>query len=169
MMNDLTNRKKNRLIDCNYCDGAYFITICAADKECIFSSVRGDDVIGSYTELSELGKLACSVIAVVEDRFEVCIEKYVIMPNHVHMIILMDGERTGASPAPTVSDVVGAYKSIVANEYLKVCKRNNRIMGKVWQRSFYDHVIRDEDDYLVKAQYIENNPAKWIEDEYYNV
>ncbi|MGN0540943.1 MAG: hypothetical protein ACI4IZ_04865, partial [Acutalibacteraceae bacterium] len=68
---------------------------------------------------------------------------------------------------PTLSKIVGSYKSIIAVDYLSLCKSRGIVMCSLWQNKFYDHIIRDEDDYLTKAQYIENNPAKWIEDKYY--
>lgn len=77
----------------------------------------------------------------------------------------------GASPPPTgipiwvtVGNIVGAYKSLVANECLKIFKTQNETMGKLWQRNYYEHIIRDEKSYLEIAQYIFDNPAKWASD-----
>ena len=88
------------------------------------------------------------------------IEKYVIMPNHIHLIIAIKST-AGASPCPTVSDIICAYKSLTTRE----CR--NFYNGIIWQKSFYDHIIRDENDYLRIWEYIENNPLKWSEDKYY--
>lgn len=63
--------------------------------------------------------------------------------------------------------IIGAYKSIVANEWLKICKRNKQTMGKLWQRGYYDHIIRNEQEYQKIWQYIDENPIKYEEDEYY--
>ena len=82
---------------------------------------------------------------------------YVIMPNHFHIIIKIENGGVGA-PRPTVNEIIKGIKSLTARETGQ----------SVFQTSFYDHIIRDEDDYLTKAQYIENNPAKWTEDKYYN-
>jgi len=90
------------------------------------------------------------------------------MPNHIHLLIALPGRQATARVAPTLSQIVGAYKSWVSNEYLQVCKACNLSMGKLWQRSFYDHIIRNEEDYLRIWQYIDKNPAKWAEDEYYS-
>ena len=73
------------------------------------------------------------------------------MPNHIHLIIIKN--KTGKS----ISEDIRALKSVVS-----------RAVGRpIWQKSFYDHIIRDEEDYLTKAEYIGNNPSKWIEDELY--
>ncbi|WP_017259785.1 transposase [Pedobacter arcticus] len=77
--------------------------------------------------------------------------------------------RAGASPAPTASvpDIVGAYKSLVSNTCLKIFKSKNKTMGKLWQRNYYEHIIRDERAYQNISHYIINNPAKWFDDKFY--
>ena len=94
---------------------------------------------------------------------EVSVDKYVVMPNHVHMILSIgcnDAERS--RPFPTVSTVVGLYKSGVSR---LIHLHRPEVM--LWQRSYYDHVIRNQQDYDGIWTYIENNPARWAEDEYY--
>ena len=87
-------------------------------------------------------------------------------------------ERAGASPAPAAAgDIVGAYKSLVANGCLEIFKHNHimagftpdniPMMGKLWQRNYYEHIIRDEQSYRRIAEYIINNPAKWNEDKFF--
>jgi REP element-mobilizing transposase RayT len=73
----------------------------------------------------------------------------------------------GASPAPTVSDIVGAYKSLVSNGCLSIYKSKNETMGKLWQRNYWEHIIRNEHSYQTISQYIINNPAKWQDDKFY--
>ena len=80
------------------------------------------------------------------------LDKYVIMPNHVHMILSLNED----SIIP-LSQIVGSFKAGVSRE----------IGFSVWQRSFYDHIIRSEADYKRICEYIENNPAKWALDKYY--
>jgi len=116
------------------------------------------------------------------------------MPNHIHAIISLtnpaaaaavlatlavapngntvahDTIGAGVNPAPTdtntgVSDIVGAYKSLVSNGCLKIFKSNNEMMGKLWQRNYYEHIIRDEQSYLKIAQYILDNPILWEKDQ----
>ena len=92
------------------------------------------------------------------------IAEYVIMPNHVHMILRVSSEDPRNGPmwasAPTggnLPTLVRSWKTLVSKE----------LGYSIWQRSYYDHVIRDEMDYIVKAQHIADNPARWREDGYY--
>ena len=84
------------------------------------------------------------------------------MPNHIHIIFVFTNETAGASPRPTVMDVVCAYKSLTTRE----CKKNG-FLGKLFQTSFYEHIIRNNEDYSDIAKYIYENPAKWYYDELY--
>lgn len=79
--------------------------------------------------------------------------------------------RAGASPAPTttVCDIVGAYKSLVAHGCLDVYKSKNEMMGKLWQRNYHEHIIRNEQSYQTISNYIVNNPAKWNDDTFYMI
>ncbi|WP_205943012.1 transposase [Pedobacter frigidisoli] len=74
--------------------------------------------------------------------------------------------RATARVAPTISDIVGAYKSIVSNSCLELFKSQNKTMGKLWQRNYYEHIIRDETAYYNISNYIINNPKKWSEDRF---
>ncbi len=75
--------------------------------------------------------------------------------------------RATARVAQTVGDIVGAYKSLVANECLDIYKAKNKRMGKLWQRNYHEHIIRNEQSYQRISEYIINNPAKWAEDKFY--
>jgi len=168
-MTDLPKRKPNRLKDYDYGqNGAYFVTICTKNHECLFGTV-GATVPGrppvssnipyrSFVSLTELGKFVDKSIIYTHNNgdLNVKIEKYVIMPNHVHLIIGLYSE-TGDRPRSPLQMVVRNIKSYVS-----------KWAGfTVWQKSFYDHIIRDDEDYNRVAEYIENNPEKWIEDRYY--
>ena len=126
------------------------------------------------------------------------LDVFQIMPNHIHVIIFLKdvganlavvlnntdeiragadiskgagadiSKGAGASPAPTVSDIVGAYKSLVANRCLEIYKLKNETMGKFWQRNYYEHIIRDVKSYETISNYIINNPSKWAEDKFYS-
>ena len=85
-----------------------------------------------------------------------------IMPNHIHAILMLD-EAAGASPHPTITDIVCAYKSLTTRE----CKKASPI-NKLFQSSFYDHVIRGQADYDEIAEYIINNPKQWELDQLYS-
>ena len=86
----------------------------------------------------------------------VSVDKYVIMPNHIHLLI---SNLTGGhgDPPLRIYDVVGRFKSFTTHQYGKT----------LWQRSFYDHVIRNRNDYNEIWEYIENNPVKWKQDEFH--
>ena len=91
---------------------------------------------------------------------------YVIMPNHVHMILhisatnLLQGPMWASAPTQAnVSSLIRSFKILVSKE----------LGQSIWQRSYYDHIIRDEQDYLIKLQYIMENPAKWLDDDYYEL
>ena len=75
--------------------------------------------------------------------------------------------RAGVNPAPTIGDIIGAYKSLAANECLKIYKSNNEIMGKLWQRNYYEHIIKNESSYKTISEYIINNPQQWDKDKFY--
>ena len=90
------------------------------------------------------------------------IDQYVIMPNHIHVVLILESEAAGASPRPTITDIVCAYKSLTTRE----CKKNG-FDGKLFQTSFYEHIIRGREDYEEIAKYIYENPIRWYYDELY--
>lgn len=150
-------RKVNRLNDYDYSqNGYYFITVCTAKKLKIFGNIVGANCVRPHIELSNIGEIVDSNICKLNDIYDtVFVDKYVVMPNHIHFIIKIIGGRTQF--APTISRVIKQFKG----------KITKQIGFSVWQKSFYDHIIRDENDYLRIWEYIEENPAKWAEDKYY--
>ena len=168
-------RKPNRLPLFDYGqNGVYFITICTHNKQNLFWKCCRDNPCGCpndppIVEYTLLGQIAIANIKALEERFPIKIENFVVMPNHIHLLLYLEnfGERTAARAVPTIPQIVGAYKSIVSTQYLLHCKGNNTTMGNLWQRSYFDHIIRNEKDFRVKWIYIENNIAEWTKDEYY--
>ena len=162
---ELPKRKAPRLREWDYSNpGAYFLTICTADKQCLLSRIVpvGEGLAPPETKLSEIGKIVEAQIRDLPRRYpSVSLDKYVILPNHVHLLIsLTDGEISGgASPSPTAVDVVRVVKSMSA----RLCRAQFGVYP-LWQRSFYDHIIRSEKDYLEIWQYIDSNPARWAAD-----
>lgn len=160
MKNELPKRKANRLQNFDYStNGAYFITICTHEHKCILSHITsvGADIIRPCTvKLTKYGKIVKNGVKNITKIYPNCLVDYfVIMPNHVHLIITINNVGERMISAPTV---IGQFKRYVSKQ-----------SGiSIWQTGFYDHIIRDEDDYITKAQYIENNPAKWTEDKYYS-
>ena len=163
---ELPKRKPIRLPAYDYSSpGAYFVTICTHDRRCLLSRITvGADALGGPSlQWTDTGKIVEQYILSTYRMPGFRLDKYVVMPNHIHMILRIDSD--AASPdsgpprasAPTVSDAVGALKRLV-----------NRSLGKnIWQRSFHEHVIRNENDYREIWEYIDANPAKWAEDRYF--
>jgi REP element-mobilizing transposase RayT len=149
----MQERKRNRL--CNYDygqNGAYFITICTKDRKQILSKIVGD----GFPVPNLPGRIAEEMIEQVMIRYpSVSVDKYVIMPDHIHLLLRIEG--TG-NPSPTLGNVIGWYK-------YQTTKRINQTDAtqelQVFQRSYYDHVIRNQQDYDSVWEYIENNPRKW--------
>ena len=113
--------------------------------------------------LTRYGKIVEEELLRLEERFPfIKIDRYVIMPNHIHVIFYYDDETAGASPRPTLMDVVCVFKSLAT----KRCKEVHPI-SKIFQTSFYDHVIRDGEEHEKIRGYIRENPTKWAEDELY--
>ena len=172
---ELPRRKANRLPDYDYSrPGCYFVTVCSREKRHIFGRVVGGDVlIAPHVILSDVGKAVEQVISAMP-----CVEKYVIMPNHIHLLIQIparyrpvgEGGPMGTS-APTVGDrgSGGVYRGLSVPGLMRYLKRSvTRIVGQpVWQRSYHDHVVRNAADYLRIWSYIDTNPAKWREDCYF--
>jgi REP element-mobilizing transposase RayT len=107
------------------------------------------------------------------------INNFIVMPNHVHAIFLYENivntlmdTSVGAALAAAhtkITDIIGAYKSLVTVNILNYIKTNqeNRFLGKLWQRSFFDTIIKDHDSYIRMFNYIEDNPSNWKNDEFY--
>lgn len=151
-------RHSIRLRDFDYSsNNLYFVTICVQDRKSILGKVVGDRAF-----LSPYGRIADTHWSKLTDRFSTIeLDEYVIMPNHIHGII---GVRATVKVAPTLGQIIGAYKSMVLHECLELAKIKDTIFGKLWQRNYYEHIIRDEDDLNRIRKYIHNNPANWTKD-----
>ena len=160
------DRKPTRLKDFDYSShGAYFVTICAKDRKPIFSQIFvGQGLAPAEIGLTLYGKIAEEQLHKLTERFpSITIDKYVIMPNHIHIIVFLKNDTAGASPCPTLSEVICAYKSLTTLMCKRMCASD-----VIFQTSFYDHIIRNYEDYYRIWKYIDNNPGKWTEDEYYH-
>ena len=165
-------RKQIRLPGSVYAAGWYFVTICTKDRENLLSVIKqnvgADDSVRPYgasagfrVSLTEIGKIVEDCLMSLNNENEgIRLDKYVIMPNHVHAIIQLEGS-TGGQGRPPLQRVIQRFKSITTRR----CWSFGRTV--IWQRSFYDRVIRNEREYLQIWQYIDDNPAAWAEDEYY--
>ena len=163
---ELPKRKHPRLKNFEYSAcGAYFVTVCTQNRRCLLSHIVGRGLAPageSIVEYTSFGKVAEKQLKLLEDRYSfLTVDQYVIMPNHIHMILIFD-ETAGASPRPTLMDVICAYKSLTTIE----CRRNG-FKGKLFQNSFFEHIIRNLDDYQNIVKYIYENPTQWYYDKLY--
>ena len=165
---ELPERRPNRLKGYDYGVGAYFVTICTYDRKCILSDIHVGEGLAPPVEikLTPYGKVAEEQLLDLQRRYSsVQISKYVIMPNHIHAIIQIWDNREeagGASPSPTLMDVIRVFKSMTP----RLCGKM-KPGEKIFQRSFHDHVIRNENDWREIWEYIEPNPRSWMQDEFY--
>jgi REP element-mobilizing transposase RayT len=172
------HRRSIRLTGFDYsAPGSYHITICTHARECLFG-----EITNGLMQANAHGEVALTCWHSIPSHFpNVRLDAFVVMPNHIHGIIVIDGivaetrdvEATHASPLPNVprgpqqasiGAIVGSYKSAVT-------RRVNAMRGTpgwpVWQRNYYEHVIRDEDEFYRIVAYIEENPRRWADDEYH--
>ena len=153
--NSLPERKHIRLREYDYSqNNFYFVTICTHNKALLF---------GLGERLTDYGECAEKCLLTIHSIFPcVRLDKYVIMPNHIHAIIVIDHDTAASMYAgPTLGTVIGNYKAAVSREIHQIDP--NQI---VWQARYYDHVIRNQQDYEAVWRYIDENPLKWELDEY---
>ena len=156
---DLPKRKPNRLPHFDYSTpGAYFVTICVEGKRCILGNIVGD----GFPVPKPMGQIAERWILQIPQYYPcVSVDKYVIMPNHIHMLLRIKNMDGTGNPSPTLGNIVGWYKYQVTKSANEMCGT----MGhRFFQRSYHDHVIRGEKDYLKIWEYIDTNPARWEAD-----
>ncbi len=165
--------------------GLYFVTICTRDRLCLFGKIQNGKMI-----LNDAGTMIERQWQELINHFEKNkLHEFIVMPNHFHGIIefpvgvplvgtqnvfggTRDVPQTTGQPqgiAPTVGNVVGAFKSLSTNEYIRNVKKNDwqPFNKKLWQRNFYEHIVRDHGSYRQIAEYIQTNPLQWQEDKYY--
>ena len=151
-----STRKSPRLKDFDYSmPMAYFITICTHEKVCLF---------GSPERLNHLGQIADRCVQQIPVHYQcVTVEKYVVMPNHVHMLLFIDSSKIPPEHAsPNITSIVGKYKAAVSREIHHIDPAI-----QVWQRSFHDHIPRNQKALEEIWHYIDDNPRKWDLDRFY--
>jgi len=162
--------------------GAYFVTMCAYGRECIFGHVSGEHMI-----LNQLGRIVQEEwVRSGELRAEIELDVHVVMPNHVHGIVVINPEddvvkkarlRKGHQDSSGSSQQKGMMKrslgSFIAGFKSAVTKRSKALSDQsqqsVWQQNYYDHIIRNDDDLIRVREYIINNPAHWHKDRFHPV
>ena len=161
-MEELPKRKPLRLPGYDYRQGGcYFVTICTCGRCNFFWKPVGADIIRpEEPPLSAWGQLAEQAIRDIPAHYpQAAVEMWAVMPNHVHVLLRMEGDggRMVSAPTKSLSTVIGQMKRAVS-----------LAAGRpAWQKGFYEHVVRNEKDFLDIRTYIATNPAKWAEDCYY--
>ncbi len=188
---DKRHRRSIRLKDYNYAQaGVYFVTICAQNRACLFG-----EIVDGVMQLNDAGQMIQSVWDELPPYYRgVDIDACTVMPNHIHGIIVLtvvgagpracpdngqprgvDGHPRGVHGQPrgvapttmSLPDVVHRFKSLTTTRFRHGVIQNGwpPFPGKLWQRNYYEHIIRDEDELNRIREYIGNNAARWAEDE----
>lgn len=154
MRENLPIRKIIRLKDYDYSEeGAYFITICTKNRECILSEIETCRGEHCSSVLTQTGKIVDKYVKKIEEIYDnIIIDEYIIMPNHIHILLLMNYKN-----GVTISKIVKHYKANISRE----------IECPIWQKSFYEHIVRNEKEYLKIKEYIKNNVINWKKDKYF--
>jgi putative transposase len=157
--------------------GAYFVTVCVKDGLCVLGNVANEKV-----DLTEAGKMIQKWWSELESKFpSIELDEYTIMPNHVHGIISIVGADLCVRPSANLDQKKGAhigaplqtilqwFKTMATNEYIRGVKQLNwpPFSGKLWQRSYYDHIIRNDNALDKIRRYISQNPAQWEQDHHH--
>lgn len=167
--NSIPNRKASRLKGYDYSyQGAYFVTICCHEKRHLFGVIAdGEMLLNAYGRIVQEEWEKTALL-----RENIILDAFVVMPNHFHAVMIINatpeckkGEpqfvKQEGEPqfAPTVGDVMKGFKQAVTLQI-----RAKGYLGKVWQRGYYDHIIRNTHDYDATVEYIHNNPKNWHRD-----
>ncbi len=166
-MGELKYRKKTRLEGADYnSNKVVFLTICTKDRRCILSKIVGTGVLdGPKIELTQYGKIADKYINQLNSFYDnISLENYVIMPNHIHMLLWIKENENGPSgtPVPTIQNTI---PSRFVSTFKRFC--NKECGENIWQYRSYDHIIRNTKDCEEHIKYIYENPMKWYYDELY--
>ncbi len=155
-------RKKLRLSGYDYSsDGYYFVTMLVKNRVSSLGFVQNNNLI-----LSDIGEISKKHLLCLEEQYcYIKLVEYIIMPNHIHVIVRYDRNRTLRSNIIKIKplySIIAAFKTTSSKELHK-----KGYCDFQWHRSFYDHIIRDEESLMNICRYIKNNPLKWEDDKYF--
>ena len=174
-----TKRKSIRLKDYDYSEpGDYFVTICAQNKKCLFG-----EVVDCEMKLNDLGRMVEKWWIELKKKFpSVGLDEYIIMPSHLHGVItIIDPvgadlcvcpqrsycpSKKGGHAGPPLQEIIQWFKTMTTNEYVQNVKTKNwpPFEKRLWQRNYYEHIIRGKNDLDKIRDYIISNPGVWTED-----
>jgi len=172
----IKKRRSIRLKGYDYSrEGAYFVTICGQNRKCLFG-----EIVNGKMVLNDAGRMVESVWNEIPKYYPgIDIDVCQIMPNHIYGIVVIVGagpcacpdtgqprnmgQPQGVAPTMSLSDVVHRFKTMTTKRYIDGVKQNGwpTFPGKLWQRNYYEHIIRDENELNRIREYIINNPAQW--------
>jgi putative transposase len=169
------HRRSIRLKGYDYAQpGAYFVTICVQDRECLLGTIADGEM-----RLNDAGRMVQSWWDRLPEKYPtVETDGFVIMPNHIHgIIVIAESDDVGANPrvrpdeqthgsAPTLGEIVQWFKTMTTNAYIRGVKQDGwkPFPGKLWQRNYHERIVRNEQELNAVRRYIHNNPARWAED-----
>lgn len=168
-------RKRLRLLEYDYqMAGYYYITLCTQNRQCLFGKIENDFMI-----LNDAGKMVHDVWLDISNKYNGFEnDLFVVMPNHLHGILILNdkgpaqdlndsGPAQGPAPTLSVPDIMRNFKSLTTTFYRKGMEKNKYepFEKKLWQRSYYEHIIRKNESLNKIRQYIIDNPKKWKEDQ----
>ena len=159
---DHRHRRSIRLHGYDYrLAGAYFVTICVQERICLFGDIQDGEMI-----LSGAGNMILNTWNGLPQHYKgVDIDAFVVMPNHIHGIIILETSEEFAGLS--LPDVVHRFKSFTTALYRKgvVANKWQPFLGRLWQRNYYEHIIRNEEEMNSIREYVYYNPAQWEKDE----
>ena len=165
---DLSQRKLQRLKNYDYSqNGVYFVTICTQNRLNLFGRIESTILI-----LNNAGKMVLDRFTEIPEFYPgISIDNFIVMPNHLHAILMTqhDGTAQGPLPTMTLSDYVHRFKTLTTKLYIEGVRNGSYppFDKRVWQKSYHDHIIRNEAEYQKIWTYIDTNPLKWELDKYY--
>lgn len=143
--------------------GAYFLTICVQHRKNILSTIVGEG--SPLPKLSRYGEIVDRWIRKIPEKYqEISLDCYVIMPNHIHLLLSVTKDDGRGHPSPTVCAAMGWLKYQATKE---INEMRGKVGDKIFQSSFYDHIIRNRNDYQEIYKYIYENPMRWHLDKLY--
>jgi putative transposase len=180
---NIHHRRSIRLKNYDYSqEGFYFITICTENRINLFGTINNDEM-----ELNDAGKMVENEWIALQERFpQIEQHEYIVMPNHFHGILEIKSLEQNAEnkiseendtknktlETQKLGDFIGAFKSITTLKYIQGVKANQKdflpFEKRIWQRNYYENIIRNEKTFYTIANYINENPKKWQEDKFHN-
>jgi putative transposase len=157
------HRRSIRLKGFDYSRSAvYFVTICVQNRECLFGTISQNRML-----LNDAGMMVSEEWLALPARFPaIVLDEFVVMPNHFHCLIYISPD---SIENPTLGKIIGAFKSIVTDRYITGVKTQDwtPFDRRLWQRNYYEHIVRNESALQIIQQYVRDNPLTWLTDSLY--